>query len=151
MYFKRRTKKGIFYGYCTKRRSIVPLNASECYTCANKEYKTYKPIKKVSKKRSRRTKEVSISQKVKEEVFKRDNGKCIFCGRDGLPECHYIKRSQNGLGIAKNIFTGCRECHTKFDESKYREDMIPIAKKYFESIYSDWKEEELYFHKYNFK
>lgn len=153
--FRVRRRKGQIYYFCVSRKAEI--EQKECFGCNTRENRnvakmTVKTrIKPISKNQSRRTKEVSISKKVKEEVFKRDNGKCIFCGRPGLPECHYIKRSQNGLGIPKNIFTGCRECHNKFDDSTERENMIPKAKKHFKNIYPDWKEEELYFHKYNYK
>lgn len=84
VYFKRRTKKGIFYGYCTKQRSEVPLNVSECYVCENKEYKKYKPIKKVSKKR------VTVSKKTYNEVYERCDGRCAICGTNQNLEYHHI-------------------------------------------------------------
>ena len=84
IYFKRRTKKGIFYGYCTLKRSEVPLNASECHICENKEYKKYKPIKKVSKKR------ITVSRKTYDEVYEKCNGRCVICGTNQNLEYHHI-------------------------------------------------------------
>ena len=149
-----RSKKGVKYFFCVRRKAEI--ERKECFSCKCREFKKVAKmdvktrLRPIAKNQSKRTKATSISKKVKEEVFVRDKGKCIFCGNPGLPECHYIKRSQNGLGIPKNIFTGCRECHNKFDDSIEREKMLPIAKKHFESLYPDWKEEDLIYHKYNF-
>ena len=149
-----RSKKGIKYFLCVRRKAEI--ERKECFCCNTKEFKkvakmTVKtPLRAIAKKQSKRTKATSIPKKVKDEVFKRDKGICVFCGKPGLPECHYIKRSQNGLGIPKNIFTGCRTCHNKFDESIEREKMLPIAKKHLKELYPDWKEEDLIYHKYNF-
>ena len=149
-----RSKKGVKYFFCVRRKAEVERNG--CFSCKHREFKkvtkmTVKtPLRATAKKQSKRTKATSIPKKVKDEVFKRDKGVCIFCGKPGLPECHYIKRSQSGLGIPKNIFTGCRVCHNKFDDSIEREKMLPIAKKHLKNLYPDWKEEDLIYHKYNF-
>lgn len=99
--------------------------------------------------KSRRTKATDIPPKVKKEVEERDNHRCIFCGSPNAKgEMHYIRRSQGGLGIPKNLLTGCRSCHSKFDEGKEKEVYRQIAKEYLKSIYPDWNEEDLVFNKW---
>ena len=44
--------------------------------------------------KSKRTKACEISLKTKERVYQRDGGLCIKCHRPGIPNAHYIRRSQ---------------------------------------------------------
>ena len=126
IYFKRRTKKGIFYGYCTKRRSIVPLNASECYICENKEHKKYKTIKKVSKKR------VFVSKNTYNIVFERDNGICRLCGNKNIHLHHIIYRSESKALIDEpsNCVLLCEKCHrlVHSDKKKYQPVLLEMNK-----------------------
>lgn len=126
IYFKRRTKKGIFYGYCTKRRSEVPLNASECYVCENKEYKKYKPIKKVSKKR------VFVSKDTYNIVFERDNGMCRICGDKNVHLHHIIYRSESKALIDEpsNCILLCEKHHrlVHSDKKKYQPILLEMSK-----------------------
>ncbi len=151
---KLRTKKGVKYFYCVRKRAVVELKS--CFSCSYKEMKkvakmTSKTrLRARAKKQSERTKQVSISDKVKKIVYERDNGLCIFCHNPGLPESHFIKRSHNGLGIEENIFTACRTCHSKFDDGKERKDMLPQAEAYLKSKYKDWNKEKLIYHKYKY-
>lgn len=49
---------------------------------------------------SKRSKDCEIPQKVKENVWNRDNHKCILCGKYVPKTCanaHYIKRSQRRI------------------------------------------------------
>lgn len=49
---------------------------------------------------SKRSKACEISQKTKEEVWNRDNHKCIYCGKYVPKTCanaHFIKRSQRWI------------------------------------------------------
>ena len=63
--------------------------------------------------RSKRTKALAISPEVKERVYERDNGRCIWCGGRGIPNAHYIPRSLSGLGCEQNILTLCPACHRR--------------------------------------
>ena len=97
---------------------------------------------------SKWTEATAISDKVRREVWERDQGCCIFCGSPhARAEAHYIPRSQGGMGIAKNILTVCRECHRQLDESSKRQTKLAIAREYLKSIYPDWNEEDLIYHK----
>ena len=154
-YLTIRTKNKTKYCYCRLLKKEIEFNACKC--CNNKEYKTYKqlqatkPIKEYKIKKHKLTKYTEIPLKIKKEVWERDNHKCIFCGKE-VPlfnaNSHYIKRSQLGLGITKNIMTNCDECHENFDDSILRKNMIPKAQKYFNSKYKDWNEEELVYKKW---
>lgn len=96
--------------------------------------------------KSKRTKALEIPQKVKEKVLSRD-GCCIWCGRVGLPNAHYIARSQGGLGIEENILTLCPECHRQYDQSPRRQEMRNFFKWYLSNIYPDWDETKLIYKK----
>ena len=76
---------------------------------------------------NKRTRAVSIPTKVKRQVEERDHGLCIFCGRPGKGEAHFISRAQGGLGIEENLITACRECHDRMDNSTDRKEMLGIA------------------------
>lgn len=103
-------------------------------------------------KKYRQTKRKEIEKKTKLEVWKRDNKKCIFCGK-AIPwnyaNAHYIKRSAGGLGIPKNIFTACEECHRLQDNGLNSNVLTEYAKNYLKSIYKkEWREEDLVYKKY---
>lgn len=100
---------------------------------------------------SKRSKACDITSKVREQVWHRDNEKCIFCGK-WVPvanaNAHFIKRSQGGLGIAENIFTACIECHYEEDFGKNTKEYEQIAEHYLKSIYgSNWDKKNLVFRK----
>lgn len=92
-------------------------------------------------------KATSISPEVKEAVLARDFGLCVFCGRRGLPEAHYIPRAKGGRGIEQNILTVCRDCHRRLDGID-RKRMLATARTYLKSCYNDWSEEDLVYSKW---
>ena len=96
----------------------------------------------------RRTKATAIPKKVKETVYKRDNGCCIFCGAPGLPEAHVVARSHGGLGIETNIITACRACHDHMDNSSERGNYVKAAEDYLSGIYDNWKREDQIYNKW---
>ena len=99
--------------------------------------------------KSRRTKALDISPKVKQKVFDRDNGCCVYCGRPGMPNAHFIARSHSGLGIEENILTLCVECHREYDQTINRPKMREYFKDYLKSKYPDWDETKLVYNKWN--
>ena len=110
--YRWRTKKYKKYGYCTLWRRET--RTDECIQCENKIYKTIKNTLKKSKikgKKHTRTKKTDIPASVKEIVWHRDVGKCIFCGKDVPISCanaHFIKRSQRRFGSRKKYFYSLR-------------------------------------------
>lgn len=94
----------------------------------------------------KQTKATDISRFVKELVYERDNGCCVICGRAGLPEAHFIRRSQGGLGVDENIVTLCRECHEAFDNGN--KEYEQIIRNYLQSKYPEWDETKLIYKKY---
>lgn len=101
--------------------------------------------------KSERTKALMIDKKTKIEVWERDGGCCIFCGRYvdwPFANSHFIKRSHGGLGIPENIMTNCPECHRLFDDSPARKYMLPIAAAYLRSKYPGWDLVDLTYKKY---
>lgn len=49
------------------------------------------------KYKSKRSNATDIPKEVKEEVYKRDKGRCVICPNPGIPNAHFIRRSQGGL------------------------------------------------------
>ena len=99
------------------------------------------PVRRLKIKRisSKRAKSTQISTKTKKAVYERDNRLCVVCGRYGLPEAHYVPRSQGGLGTEQNIVTLCRECHEAFDHKDYDTRMKygRIIRLYLQKKYPD--------------
>lgn len=95
-----------------------------------------------------RKKATDIPVEVRMEVAIRDNGNCIICGKSGVPNAHYIKRSQGGLGIPQNIVTLCPKCHYEQDFGKETIEYTLMLKNYLKSKYDGWNEEDLKFKKY---
>lgn len=97
----------------------------------------------------KRTKAVAIPPKIKKEVEERDNHQCIFCGSPyARGECHYVNRSQGGLGIAKNLVTACAYHHREMDNGKNIKMYRDIARDYLKSKYPDWNEDDLIYNKW---
>lgn len=95
---------------------------------------------------NRRTKALAISDKVKQTVLDRDEY-CVWCGRQGAPNAHYISRAQGGLGIEENILTLCTECHRRYDQSGDRRIMREYFREYLQSKYPEWDESKLVYRK----
>lgn len=106
----------------------------------------------------RRTEKLAISRVVKAQVANRDSWGgwpcCIVCGRPAPTEdplafscCHYIARSQGGLGIEENIMTLCPECHRRFDQSGSRDAIRKLLRRYLREHYENWNEEDLIYRK----
>lgn len=98
---------------------------------------------------SRRARALAIPPGVKRLVNYRDGGLCVYCGRPGLPEAHYIPRSKGGLGIEQNVLTLCRSCHDQFDNGPVtiREGMREYFGEYLAAQYPDWNEDNLIYRK----
>lgn len=114
------------------------------------EKKKRQPIKG---KKHRQTKQTEISKGIKYLVWERDHRRCILCGRPVSYEyacCHYIKRSQGGLGIPQNLFTGCDTCHGEQDNGLKSKELTEMVRGYLKNMYGkNWKEEDLIYKKYN--
>lgn len=99
--------------------------------------------------KSKRAKACDITQKVKDRVWERDGERCIICGTHyAMPNSHYIRRSQGGLGIEENIVTMCMRCHRMYDQGPERELIGSYTEKYLRSKYPDWNPEKLVYKKW---
>jgi len=98
---------------------------------------------------SRQARAHAISARTKKRVFDRDEGICVWCGRTGLPEAHYISRRKGGLGCEENILTLCRVCHERYDhgDAADRWNMKLRFREYLMEKYPDWDEDKLYYRK----
>ena len=105
-------------------------------------------------KKHTRTKALAITPETKLEVWNRDEH-CSVWSRKPVPKecacCHFIRRSQSGLGIPQNILTLTPEEHETFDSGpiEIREEMRRFFKNYLSVYYADWEwsEEKLKFKK----
>lgn len=97
--------------------------------------------------KNKRTKALEIPSRVKNAVYERDNGACVWCAKRGEPNAHYVPRSQGGKGIEENILTLCWDCHMRYDQSEHRAKMREFFKSYLKSKYPDWDEENLIYKK----
>ena len=95
------------------------------------------------------TKATSIPESVKRKVYTRDRGKCVVCGAPGIPNAHYIRRSQGGLGIEENIVTLCPKCHHDFDNGFRREEIGAWLSEYLDKWYPDFPDKKRIFNKYD--
>ncbi len=108
--------------------------------------------------KSKRSKATDIPQKVKQHVWERDGGACVICGSmiNVMPNAHFIRRSQGGLGIEQNVFTACtrlsqNDCHYRFDnDALFREKQSAKLREYFKRNYPNWNERNLVYRKYGF-
>ena len=95
----------------------------------------------------KQTKATGITAAVKQAVLERDGGRCVLCGKQGNPWCHYISRAQGGLGIVENVITLCDPCHRRFDQSADRAALKDALANYLSSIYPEWDESNLVYRK----
>ena len=116
-----------------------------------KSLKAKTPLKKSNKpikgKKKTRTKAVDISTKVRKIVLERDKGICVICGKAGIPNCHYKRRSQGGLGIEQNVVCACIKCHTAYDNGDKLKEYGKIIKEYLKGKYENWNEKDLIYRK----
>ena len=92
--------------------------------------------------KSNRSKACDIPPKVKLAVYERDKGLCVVCGRQGIPNAHYIPRSLGGLGIEENIVTMCLECHREYDQGHKRREIGEIVMAYLDKHYPGFPDEK---------
>lgn len=96
----------------------------------------------------RETKATSISTATKKTVWARDFCRCVVCGSiNAGPHCHFTRRSQGGLGVEQNIWTGCDTCHRAFDSEGTDGPLHERMRDYFRTLYPDWDESKLVYKK----
>ena len=84
------------------------------WSVRNLEVPTRKPPKTVSRAKPRRAYRPSVSQKVRQRVFRRDGGQCQVCGaRRDLEIDHIIPLSRGGSNTAKNLQVLCATCNRR--------------------------------------
>lgn len=100
--------------------------------------------------KSKRSKACDISEKVKQAVYERDNGLCVITSRPGLPNAHFIPRSDGGLGIEENVITLAPDIHAAYDNGYHkdinlREYYGGLIEEYLKSKYPNWDKSKLYY------
>ncbi len=113
--------------------------------------------------KSTQAKARDFSEKARKEIYERDGG-CIFCqmgyhmedikglGGTIFSVMHYIPKSRNGLGIAKNGAVGCQIHHDMMDNGRLgrRDEMLELYADYMRQQYEDWDESQLTYNKWAF-
>lgn len=128
---KIRTKKGVKYLFCVRRKAVVEF--SECKGCLYKEYKkvakmaSKTPIKAISKKR------VFVSGKTYDKVFKECDGRCVFCGTTSNLHYHHIYYRSERKDLIDEPSNGimlCEEHHrlVHSNKRKYQPILLGIKK-----------------------
>ena len=99
--------------------------------------------------KTKRAKACDITKKVKDRVWERDGHRCIICGDPyAMPNSHFIRRSQGGLGIEENIVTMCQRCHRMYDQGVERRVIESYTENYLRSIYPNWDRSKLIYKKW---
>lgn len=78
-----------------------------------------------------------IEQGLSWKVYKRDNYKCRYCGKDGIPLTvdHIVLWEDGGPSIEENLVTACRRCNKTRGSISYSEWIIhPFYKKVSENL-----------------
>lgn len=144
-----RSKKYEKYFFCRNPEINSIIKYGDCVNCKLKEYKTKNPI---PNKKKRRTIATGIPKSVKKIVWERDKHQCVLCGKYVPLECaccHFIPRSQGGLGIPENIFTACNDCHNKQDNGLNTLELELKIEKYLKEYYGiQWNKSNLIYKKY---
>lgn len=106
----------------------------------------------------KRAKACDIPQRVKDQVWERDSGRCVVCGCrvNVMPNAHVVSRADGGLGIDENIVTLCtdftvNQCHRKYDSGSAAE-RAEIGKRiesYLKRKYPGWSREKVIYKKEN--
>jgi 5-methylcytosine-specific restriction endonuclease McrA len=99
---------------------------------------------------TKQTKAKQIPVSVKKKVWDRDGGECIICGNPNAdPSCHYIRRSQGGLGIEQNIVTLCARHHLELDSPNSPEQKLLRARvrEHLEKHYPGFPDEKRIYRK----
>ena len=110
----------------------------------------------MSGQKNKRAKSCDIPQRVKSEVWERDNHACVLCGSSSscLPSAHFISRQNGGMGIPENVVTLCtgfgNGCHYRYDNGtrEERQAIKAILAAYLSGQYPGWNEEKLIYRKW---
>lgn len=105
-YLKQRQKNYKWYGYCTKKRKIVPLFCKECDVV---EYKEQKILKSCTNRQAKREKE-------RFSIIYRDLTKCCNCGsKIGIEKNEVFEGSYRQASIKYGMVCPfCKTCHSQF-------------------------------------
>lgn len=126
-----RTKKGIKYLFCVRRKAEI--ERKECEDCLYKEYKNIAkmvvktPIKPISKKR------VFVSKKTYNLVLEESENKCQLCCKYKPIQLHHIyyrSERKDLIDDPSNCIMLCDECHrlVHSNKRKYQPILLEIKK-----------------------
>lgn len=127
-----RTKKGIKYFFCVRRRAEI--EQKECQGCLYREFKKASKIavktriKPISKKR------VCVSKKTYDKVLEESKGFCCLCHRAKLLQLHHIyyrSERKDLIDEPSNCIMLCEECHrlVHSNKKKFQPILLDIKKR----------------------
>lgn len=57
-------------------------------------------------------------------IYKRDEGKCVYCGRPASEVDHVVSWKDGGKSITANAVCTCHSCNMKKVQKKYKQDFM---------------------------
>ena len=85
-----------------------------------------------------KTKRIKLSQKkynkLKEEVFERDDCKCVLCGKQATDMHHVIFKSHGGDDSKRNCVALCTDCHIPIAHGPDSRDIRVVLLQYLEVV-----------------
>jgi len=99
-------------------------------------------------------KPTEISKAVRQLVWERDGGKCIYCNKAGFSNVHvFVSRAHGGLGVKENVGTLCMLHHHWLDNGLNRQHKLVKEKlyEYMYSLYPDLEIDNLRYKKHKIK
>ena len=107
-----------------KGNAEVIKNHEAKFKIVNKEVEYYKPsIIRVDHYVNTKVQKVSLSR---DNVFKRDGGRCVYCGsnnRRDLTIDHLVPQSKGGKNTWDNLVTSCFKCNNSKGDMDLKEFM----------------------------
>jgi len=127
-----RTKKGIKYFFCVRRKAEI--ERKECEGCLYKEYKKVAKIAPKTRIRAVSKKRVFVSKKTYNQVYEECNGRCALCYSTYNLHYHHIYYRSERKDLIDDPSNGimlCEECHrlVHSNKRKYQPILLEIKKR----------------------
>ena len=126
-----RTKKGVKYLFCVRKRAEV--ERKECEGCLYKEYKKTSKIAQKTRIKAVSKKRVFVSKKTYNQVYEECNGRCVFCHSTYNLHYHHIYYRSERKDLIDEPSNGimlCEEHHrlVHSNKRKYQPILLDIKK-----------------------
>ena len=127
-----RTKKGVKYFFCVRRKTEI--ERKECSECNYIEYKKVAKIAPKTRIKSVSKKRVFVSKKTYNQVYEECNGRCALCYSTYNLHYHHIYYRSERKDLIDDPSNGimlCEECHrlVHSNKRKYQPILLEIKKR----------------------